>query len=74
MQSPFIRDCTNETNFQSFKEIHHKTIEILKRCMHVDDIVTVGDSLENVITLKGISIQLIKTWGFSLHTQNWNFE
>lgn len=29
--------------------------------MYYNDVVTVGDSLENVVTLKGKSTQLIKT-------------
>ena len=33
MQSPYIPDCTNEINFQNFKEIRHKTVEIVKKCI-----------------------------------------
>lgn len=60
MQSPYILDCTNEINFQNFKEIRHKTVEIVKKCMYYNDI-SLLEMLENVVTLKGKFIQLIKT-------------
>ena len=47
--------------------MHTKIIEVTENDMYIDDLVTGGESLDEVKIFKKKSIKLFKKWGFNLH-------
>ena len=71
-QSPFILEGTLKKHFKNYNQGYAKVIEVIENGMYVDDLVTGGESLDEVKTTKEKSIELFKKGGFNLHKWNSN--
>ena len=71
-QSPFILEGTLKKYFENYKQAYAKIIKIIENDMYVDDLVTGGESLDEVKTIKEKTIELFKKGGFNLHKWNSN--
>ena len=71
-QSPFILEGTLKNHFENYQQVYAKIIEVIENDMYVDDLVTGGESLDEVKIIKEKSIELFKKGGFNLHKWNSN--
>ena len=71
-QSPFILEGTLKKHFENCKPACSKVIEVIENDMYLDDLVTGGESLDEVKIIKEKSIELFKKGGFNLHKWNSN--
>ena len=71
-QSPFFLEGTLKKHFKNYNQGYAKVIEVIENGMYVDDLVTGGESLDEVKTTKEKSIELFKKGGFNLHKWNSN--
>ena len=71
-QSPFILEGTLKKHFENYQQVYAKIIEVIESDMYVDDLVTGGESLDEVKIIKEKSIELFKKGGFNLHKWNSN--
>ena len=63
-QSPFILEGTLKKHFENYKPACSKVIEVIENDMYLDDLVTGGESLDEVKIIKEKSIELFKKGGF----------
>ena len=70
IQPPFILEGTLKKHFENYRDIFEKLIKIIENDMCVDDLVTVGNNLEEIQEIKQNSLQLFKNRGSNLH--KWN--
>ena len=66
-QSPFILEGTLKTHFERYKSMYLELIWIIRDDMYVDDLVTEGESLQEIEKTKSDSIELFEKEGFKLH-------
>ena len=66
-QSPFILEGTLKTHFERYESMYLELIRKIRDDMHVDDLVTGGESLQEVEKIKSDSIELFEKGGFKLH-------
>ena len=66
-QSPFILEGTLKTHFERYESMYSKLIRKIRDDMYVDDLVTGGESLQEVEKIKSDSIELFEKGGFKLH-------
>ena len=59
-QSPFILEGILKKHFENYKQAYAKIIEVIENDMYVDDLVTGGESLDEVKTTKEKTIELFK--------------
>ena len=63
-QSPFILEGTLKTHFERYESMYLELIRKIRDDMHVDDLVTRGESLQEVEKIKSDSIELFEKMGF----------
>ena len=63
---------TLKKHFENCRDNFEKLIKIIENYMHVDDLITWGNDLEEVKETKQNSIQLFKKGSFNLHKWNSN--
>ena len=66
-QSPFILEGTLKTHFERYESMYLELIRKIRDDMYVDDLVTGGESLQEVEKIKSDSIELFEKGGFKLH-------
>ena len=66
-QSPFILEGTLKTHFERYKSMYLELIRKIRDDMYVDDLVTEGESLQEIEKTKSDSIELFEKEGFKLH-------
>ena len=66
-QSPFILEGTLKTHFERYKSMYLELIRKIRDDMYVDDLVTGGESLQEIEKTKSDSIELFEKGGFKLH-------
>ena len=63
--SPFILKVTVTTHFERYKSMYFELIRKIRDDMYVDDLVTRGESLQEVKKMKSDSIVLFKKGGLN---------
>ena len=63
-QSPFILEGTLKTHFERYESMYLELIRKIRDDMHVDDLVTGEESLQEVEKIKSDSIELFEKMGF----------
>ena len=71
-QSPFILKGTLKKHFENYNPAYAKIVEVTENDMYADDLVTGGESLDEVKIIKEKSTELFKKGGFNLHKWNSN--
>ena len=66
-QSPFILEGTLKTHFERYESMYSEPIRKIRDDMYVDDLVTGGESLQEVEKIKSDFIELFEKGGFKLH-------
>ena len=59
-QSPFILEGTLKKHFENYNQAYAKIVEVTENDMYADDLVTGGESLDQVKIIKEKSIELFK--------------
>ena len=65
-QSPFVLDATVQYHLQNYIKFEELVKQIMED-LYVDDLITGGEKITNVQTLKDTAIQIFKEAGFVLH-------
>ena len=66
-QSPFVLDATVQHHLQNYINKFEELVKQIMEDLYVDDLITGGDKITDVQTLKGTAIQIFKNAGFALH-------
>jgi hypothetical protein len=65
--SPFLHGGTLNRHLQNCQEHYPETVEELKNSTHVDDVISGGETVEQVQKFKEESVELFSQGGFPLH-------
>ena len=65
-QSPFVLDATVQYHLQNYIKFEELVKQIMED-LYVDDLITGGEKITNVQTLKDTAIQIFKEAGFVSH-------
>ena len=71
-QSPFILEGTLKTHFERYESMYSKPIRKTRDDMYVDDLVTGGESLQEVEKIKSDSMEMYEKGGFKLRKRHAN--
>ena len=71
-QSPFILEGTLKTHFERCESMYLELIRKIRDDMHVDDLVTGGESLQEVEKIKSDSMEMYEKGGFKLRKRHAN--
>ena len=72
-QSPFVLDATVQHHLQNYINKFEELVKQIMEDLYVDDLITGGEKITNVQTLKDTAIQIFKEAGFVLHKWHSNF-
>ena len=67
VQSPFLLGATIQQHLDSLREKYPSEVEEIERSLYVDDIISGGDTREDVIKLKGTVKEIFGQAKFQLH-------
>ena len=67
VQSPFALKGTIDEHLSSYTEKYPAEVDKIKDDLHVDDLITIGKSFEQMASLKDIAIKIFFEAGFKLH-------
>ena len=66
-QSPLVLDATVQHHLQNYINKFEELVKQIMQDLYVDDLITGGDKITDVQTLKDTAIQIFKEAGFVLH-------
>ena len=66
-QSPFVLEATVQHHLQNYINKFEELVKQIMEDLYVDDLITGGEKITNVQTLKDTAIQIFKEAGFVLH-------
>ena len=72
-QSPLVLDATVQHHLQNYINKFEELVKQIMEDLYVDDLITGGEKITNVQTLKDTAIQIFKEAGFVLHKWHSNF-
>lgn len=67
VQSPFLLGGTIQQHLESLREKYPKVVAEVEKSLYVDDVITGGNSREEVLELKNTAVQIFGEAKFDLH-------
>jgi hypothetical protein len=67
VQSPFLLGATLKRHLESLKERYPNEVAEIEKCLYVDDVITGGDTKEEVLDLKETTVAIFEEAKFELH-------
>ena len=67
VQSPFLLGATLKRHLESLKERYPNEVAEIEKCLYVDDVITEGDTKEEVLDLKETTVAIFEEAKFELH-------
>ncbi len=67
VQSPFLLGATIEQHLNKFQEVYPETVQEIRKCLYVDDVITAGKNTIELKRFKETAIEIFKDAAFELH-------